>query len=102
VILDSRPNVFRKHLIDLLSHEPRSVSSLARELGMSRGDVEDDLRHAIRSARAQGHQIEVIPARCKACDFVFSYGKLTKPSRCPKCKATRLFEPMIRIMSGQQ
>src|SRR5438132_1446440 len=42
---------FRKQLIDLLSYEFRSASSLARELGMTRGDVEDDLRHALRSAR---------------------------------------------------
>ena len=87
----------RRQLIDLLSHEPRSVSSLARELGMTRGDVEDNLRHAIRSAQAQGHKVEVIPARCKACDFVFGDEKLTKPSRCPACKGTRLYEPMVRI-----
>jgi len=89
--------VFRKHLIDLLSYEPRSVSSLAHELGMTRGDIEDDLRHAIRSARAQGHDVEVIPARCKACGFVFGEEKLSKPSRCPACKQTRLFEPMVRV-----
>ena len=87
----------RRHLIDLLSHEPRSASSIARELGMTRGDVEADLRHALRSARAAGHQVEVIPARCKQCDFVFSDDKLSRPSRCPACKATRLYEPMIRI-----
>jgi predicted Zn-ribbon and HTH transcriptional regulator len=88
---------FRRHLLDLLSHEPRSVSSLARELGMTRGDVDDDLRHALRSARGAGYHIEVIPARCKACQFVFGEDKLTKPSRCPACKGTRLYEPMIRI-----
>ena len=88
---------FRRHLIDLLTEEPRSVSSLARELGMTRGDVEEDLRHALRSTRAAGHQIEVIPARCKACDFVFGADKLVKPGRCPTCKGSRLFEPMIRI-----
>jgi predicted Zn-ribbon and HTH transcriptional regulator len=87
----------RKNLIDWLSAEPRSVSWLARELGMRRGDIEDDLRHAVRSARAAGHAIEVIPARCKSCNFVFSEDKLAKPSRCPVCKGTRLFEPMIRI-----
>jgi predicted Zn-ribbon and HTH transcriptional regulator len=89
--------MFRKHLIELLSHEPRSVSSLARDLGISRGDVEQDVRHAIRSAVAQGHDVEVIPARCKSCDFVFGEEKLSKPSRCPACKGTRLYEPMIRI-----
>jgi predicted Zn-ribbon and HTH transcriptional regulator len=92
--------MFRKALIDVLSHEPRSVSSIAREMGLRRGDLEDDLRHALRSARAAGHRVEVIPARCKSCGFVFGDDKLTKPSRCPACKATRLFEPLIRISQG--
>jgi transcriptional regulator len=70
-------------------------------MGASRGDMEDDLRHAIRSARAQGHEVQVIPARCKACDFVFGEDKLSKPSRCPACKGTRLFEPMIRVGSRE-
>jgi transcriptional regulator len=91
---------FRRQLIDLLSHDFRSVSSLARELGVTRGDVEDDLRHALRSARAAGHDIEVVPARCKSCNFVFGEDKLVKPGRCPECKGSRLFEPMIRIRPG--
>jgi transcriptional regulator len=94
--------MFRKYLIDLLTNEPRSVSSVARELGLRRAHVEDDLRHAIRSARAQGQKVQVLPARCKTCDFVFGEEKLSKPSRCPACKGTRLFEPMIRISADSQ
>lgn len=90
--------MFRKQLISLLSAEPRSASSLARELGMTRGDIEDDLRHAIRSAVAEGYRVVVIPARCKSCDFVFGADRLTKPSRCPACKGTRLFEAMIHVV----
>ena len=89
--------MFRRQLIDLLAREPHSIASLARELGLPRGDVGDDLRHAIRSARAQGHDVRVIPARCTSCDFVFGDESLSKPSRCPACKGSRLFEPMIRI-----
>jgi predicted Zn-ribbon and HTH transcriptional regulator len=88
---------FRRQLIDLLSDEFRSASSLARELGLTRGDIEDDLRHALRSARAAGHDLEVVPARCKSCGFVFGEDKLLKPGRCPACKGSRLLEPMIRI-----
>ena len=88
---------FRRQLLDLLSREFRSASWLARELGTTRGDIEEDLRHALRSARAAGHDVEVVPARCKSCDFVFSEDKLSKPGRCPECKGSRLFEPMIRI-----
>lgn len=89
---------FRKQLIELLSYEPRSVSSLAREMGISRRDMEEDLRHALRSAAAAGYQVEVLPARCKACGFEFGMEKLSKPSRCPSCKGTRLFEAMIRAV----
>lgn len=89
--------MFRKLLIDVLSHEPRSVSSIAREMGLRRGDVEDDLRHALQSARAAGHDVEIVPARCKSCGFVFGDDRLTKPGRCPACKGTRLFEPLIRV-----
>ncbi len=88
---------FRKDLIALVGDQPRSVSSLARELGLKRGDVEDDLRHAIRSARAAGHAVEVLPARCRACGFTFDEAKLSKPGKCPACRGTRLFEPQIFI-----
>jgi len=81
----------------MLSAQPRSVSSLAREAGVSRGDVEDDLRHMIRSARAAGHRVVIEPARCRACGFVFGEEKLSKPSRCPECRQSRIFEAQIRL-----
>jgi predicted Zn-ribbon and HTH transcriptional regulator len=89
----------RKDLIALLSEEPRSVSSLARDLGLRRGDVESDLRHALRSARTAGHAIVVVPARCKTCGFTFDEDRLAKPGKCPACRGTRLFEPQIRIQT---
>ena len=88
---------FRRDLVTILSTQPRSVSSIARELGLKRRDVEDDLRHAIRSAEAAGHTVVVEPARCKQCGFVFSADRLMKPGKCPKCKGARLYEPQIRI-----
>jgi len=70
---------------------------VAREMGLRRGDVEDDVRHAIRSARAAGHDVVVVPARCRTCGFTFGDDKLTKPGKCPACRGTRIFEPQIRI-----
>ena len=88
---------FRKQLMEILSAEPRTASSLAREMGLPRRDVEDDLRHMIRSARAAGHRVIVEPARCRACGYRFDEDKLSKPSRCPECKSTWLFEPLLRV-----
>jgi transcriptional regulator len=87
----------RKDLVSLLSDHPRSVGWLARELGLARNAVEEDLGHAIRSARASGHRVVVIPARCRACGFTFGEEKLSKPGKCPACRGTRLFEPQIGI-----
>jgi predicted Zn-ribbon and HTH transcriptional regulator len=88
---------FRKDLMTLLTDQPRSVSSLARDLGLRRTDVEVDLQHAIRSARAAGHHVEVVPARCRACGFTFDEHRLAKPSKCPACRSRRLYEPQIMI-----
>jgi transcriptional regulator len=88
---------FRRDLVRALSVEPRSVSSIARELRLERRDVEDDLRHAIRSAEAAGHRVIVEPARCKQCGFVFGPDRLAKPGKCPECRGSRLYEAQIRI-----
>jgi len=88
---------FRRDLVRILSAQPRSASSIARELGLDRRDVEDELRHAIRSARAAGHTVVIEPAKCKQCGFVFSEDRLAKPGKCPECKGTRLYEAQISI-----
>lgn len=87
----------RRHLHELLTREPRSVSSLARELGLKRVDLEEDLRHMLRSAAARGDRIEILPAQCKACGFEFGPERLAKPSKCPECKGSRIVEAMIRM-----
>src|SRR5439155_20578233 len=87
----------RRDLVKMLSVQPRSVSSIAREMGLDRGDVEDHLRHAIRSARAAGHRVIVEPAKCRQCGFMFNEDKVSKPGKCPECRGTRLYEAQIRI-----
>jgi len=88
---------FRKDLMKILTAQPRSVSSIARELGLKRGDVEDDLRHMIRSALAAGHEVVVEPARCRSCGFTFGEEKLSKPGKCPQCRTTWLYEAQVRV-----
>ena len=91
------PVTFRKDLVKILSAQPRSVSSIARELGLKRGDVEEDLRHMIRSARAAGHHVHIEPARCRACGFTFGDEKLSKPGKCPACRSTWLYEAQVHL-----
>jgi predicted Zn-ribbon and HTH transcriptional regulator len=90
--------VFRKDLLCDLIGEARSVSSVARALGLRKRDVEEDLRHVIRTAVAQGYTVRVEPARCRICGFTFGEEKLSKPGRCPACRGTRLLEAQITIL----
>ena len=92
----------RKELLERLVGAARSVSSLARELGLKRGDVEADLAHALRSAAAAGYEVEIVPAKCRSCGFVFDVRKLSKPSKCPSCRGTRLFEPQIIVRAAEK
>jgi transcriptional regulator len=89
--------VFRRDLLTLLQSEPRSVSSLARQLGVRKGDVEEDLRHLIRSARAAGHAVTIEPACCRSCGFTFPADKLSKPGKCPQCRGTRILEAQVGV-----
>jgi transcriptional regulator len=57
----------------------------------------DELQHIVRSARAAGYEVMIESARCKSCGFLFGETKLTKPGKCPSCKGTRLYEPLIRL-----
>jgi predicted Zn-ribbon and HTH transcriptional regulator len=93
--------MFRKDLLNALSARPRSVSSVARELRIERADVEEDVRHLIRSARAAGHRVVIQPARCRACGFTFGEDKLAKPGRCPACRGTWLHEPQVSVEPKQ-
>ena len=88
----------RRQLREVLT-TPRTTSWLARELNMRRDDVEEDLRHAIVSARAAGESVSIEPARCKGCGFVFDHERLSKPGKCPACRGTRIFEPLVSIAS---
>jgi predicted Zn-ribbon and HTH transcriptional regulator len=87
----------RQDLLALLAAGPRSASFLARALGVERRDIEDELRHAIRTARAAGVDVRIEPARCKGCGFLFAETRLLKPGRCPRCKGSRIFEPQIGL-----
>lgn len=87
----------RQDLMALLAAGPRTASSLARELGLDRRVMHDDLRHIVLTARAAGHDVIIEPARCKSCGFLFSEAKLAKPGKCPACKGTRVLEPMLQL-----
>lgn len=89
--------MFRRDYIGLL-REPRSVHDLARELEEKPADIEDDLRHLLKSLKHSNEYRAVItPARCRHCGFTFHHDKLSKPGKCPQCRHTWIEAPSIHI-----
>ncbi|MCC7008282.1 MAG: transcriptional regulator [Acidobacteria bacterium] len=89
----------RRNVLEALVRAPRTASSLARELGIRRADIQHELEHALRSAEAAGYHVRVEPARCRTCGFEFDRDRLTKPGKCPKCRQSRIVEPLIVLSS---
>jgi predicted Zn-ribbon and HTH transcriptional regulator len=89
--------MFRKDLLELLRAAPRSVEDIALLLELEPRDVEDDLRHLLKSVRHTGYRVTITPARCRHCDFRFRSDKLHKPGKCPRCRQTWISPPLIQI-----
>ena len=89
--------MFRRELIDLLVGNPMTVTQIARAVDESPRQVADDLSHLFRSLRHSEYRAVIEPAPCRACGFEFSKEKLSKPSKCPKCRSTWVLEPKIGL-----
>ncbi len=74
-----------------------SVSQIARLVRESPHDVEDDLLHLINSLKHSEYLAVTEPARCRKCGFEFDASKLAKPSKCPACRSTWIFEPRVAL-----
>ena len=85
-----RSATIRRDIIELMKRGPVTPFDLSGILRVSEREAAFHLEHALETASAK-YQIEVTPAHCKSCGFVFrDRRKVSKPSRCPRCKATRV------------
>jgi transcriptional regulator len=68
-----------------------TARDLSARVGITEKDVAQHLEHVGRSVRDGGERLTVEHARCLGCGFVFKdRERLTRPSRCPRCKAERV------------
>lgn len=76
----------------------RQLSTL---VGISEKVIPAHLEHLRKSAAGAGERLEIEAAVCNKCDYVFDdRDKLTRPTRCPKCKGERIDPPRFRIQPG--
>ena len=90
-------HALRSALLDGFS----SARELSARLSVPEKDVAPHLAHLEKSLRQVGGRLEVEPASCIACGFVFKKReRLTKPSGCPVCCSERIEAPRFRALEG--
>jgi predicted Zn-ribbon and HTH transcriptional regulator len=89
----------RQYLMELLAGTSRSSYELAALLGLPERQVEDHLRHIVRTlARDHTRRFVLEPSSCHDCQYVFrERTRLTRPSRCPRCRSEAIAAPRFRI-----
>lgn len=94
--------MFRRDLIPLLLDKKLSLSEIARAVNEKPKDIIDALTHLAKSSKHSDYELMVEPAECRKCGFEFSTDKFSRPSKCPKCKGTWIFEPLIGAVRRSQ
>lgn len=90
----------RDALYFALREGPRTIRELSAEVGAREKDLLDHLSHLERSLGRTGQHLSVEPSRCLACGFTFEgRSRLSKPGRCPACKATRITLPRFAVVA---
>ncbi len=88
----------RQQMIDILSKDEMNARELSKALGIREKEVFEHLSHIARSLAARGKKLNVQPYSCLGCGYVFQDRKrFNRPSRCPRCKDSRLQEATYRI-----
>ncbi len=74
-----------------------ALADIARLMDLPPRDVEDDLRHLVKSLKHSDYQLIITPALCRKCGFKFNKEKIHKPGKCPRCHGTWINAPMISV-----
>jgi len=97
----SEEGTIRQQIMQAITGTRCSARDLAHRIGISERDVEDHLAHIGKSvARDRRSRFLLEPSTCQDCEFVFrGRTRLTRPSRCPKCRSEAISPPRFEIVS---
>ncbi len=91
-----QPDTVRRQIVALLETGTFAALEISQAVHASVAEVQGHLEHIERSLRNEGRRLVVEAASCKACGYTFP-GKLTRPSRCPRCRGERIAVPRFTV-----
>jgi len=93
-----RSETIRQSLTAALKQGWTTALELSGLVGIREKDVATHLAHIDRTLRRAGSVLEMEPAECLNCQFVFKKrDRLTRPARCPLCESERVSPPRFRV-----
>ena len=94
----------RQRLIALLTDTFLSSDQLAYLLGIPERQVEEHLMHVVKTIlRDSSRKFLLEPSECQDCAFAFrERTKLTRPSRCPRCRSEAITSPRFGIRKTKE
>lgn len=89
----------RQRIMGLLLDTRLTSRQLAQLVGISERQVEDHLVHIVKTvARDRTRRFMVEPSTCQGCGYRFrDRSRLTRPSRCPRCRSEAITAPRYGI-----
>lgn len=93
-----RLSSLRQQIASLLEAGPLTAREISAAVGIPEKAVYGHLEHLRRSLHAQPRRLQITPATCRHCGFVFAKReRLARPGRCPVCRGESLTEPLFAI-----
>ena len=95
----SRQNTIRRQIQEVLEQETLSARDISAAVGIPEKDVYGHLEHLQRSLQRENRRLDVTPAQCRKCGFVFTKrNRLSRPGKCPICRGESIEEPLFEVV----
>ncbi|MBI4689740.1 MAG: transcriptional regulator [Nitrospirae bacterium] len=93
-----RSETIRQKIISVLEGQTLSAKDISGHVGISEKEVYGHLEHIRRTMNRKDHDLNITPAECRKCGFVFrKRERLKKPGKCPVCRNDLIQEPFFSI-----
>lgn len=93
----------RRVICELILDQPLSAHEISALAHIMEKEVYVHMEHIRLSLHASGRYLEVTPAECRSCGFVFSKrNRLAKPGKCPICRSETIFEPLFAVRQERE
>ena len=93
----------RHAIMALLGEGPVSAKDISVAIHLPEKEVCSHLEHIRHSLHSTGAVLEIAPAKCRSCGFVFAKReRLTPPGKCPVCRNEAINDPLFSIRGMQE